>query len=311
MSQPVQTRTETHSQLRTNQIKGYLMVLTGASLWGGSGCAAQILFQTYSFSPGWLVSVRMGSSGLLLLMFVLMRYGWRETVAVWKNPRDAGKVILYGLIGLLGVQYCYFETVHVSNAAWATLLQFMGPVFITLYLLQKERRLPKRGEVLAVLLAVLGTFLLVFDGRWNHLETSGLSLFWGLLSALAAAFYTLYPKPLLAVYKSPIIVGWSMLVGSIGLSFLAPPWDFHGTFTGTAWMLFLFIVLLGTLVAFSLYLGSLRYLTAQETGLLGCAEPLSAAIISVAFLNVPFGLAAFAGGTCIVLTVVILSRLTK
>ena len=49
-----------------------------------------------------------------------------------------------------------------------------------------------------------------------------------------------------------------------------------------------FVVIFGTLIAFYLYLDSIRYLTPKETTLFGCTEPLAAIISSVLILHVPF-----------------------
>ncbi|WP_274435955.1 EamA family transporter [Alicyclobacillus sp. ALC3] len=64
----------------------------------------------------------------------------------------------------------------------------------------------------------------------------------------------------------------------------------------------------GTLIAFYVYIASLKYISASETSLLACGEPLSAATIAVAFLHVEMGLAAVLGGLCIIVTVAILAR---
>ena len=49
-----------------------------------------------------------------------------------------------------------------------------------------------------------------------------------------------------------------------------------------------FVIIFGTLIAFYLYLDSIRYLTPKETTLFGCTEPLAAIISSVLILHVPF-----------------------
>ena len=93
------------------------MVLLGAVLWGVSGTAAQVLFQRCGFNPGWLVTVRMSVAGLLLLTGISMKSGLRQTIFVWHNKRDVFKLILFGILGLLGVQYSYFAAIGYGNAA--------------------------------------------------------------------------------------------------------------------------------------------------------------------------------------------------
>jgi drug/metabolite transporter (DMT)-like permease len=293
---------------RFDHFKGLSMVLLGAILWGVSGTAAQVLFQRDGFDPGWLVSTRMSASGLLLLLAVAIRSGLKPVFLVWRNTKDSLRLVLFGILGLLGVQYSYFASIQYGNAATATLLQYLGPVFITVYLAFRRRSLPNQWESIAVALALIGTFFLVTNGKWHGLSISTLAVVWGIISALTLSFYTLYPKGLLQTYGSATIVGWAMVIGGIGMAFKSPPWRFTGHSSLGAWWLVGFVVLFGTLVAFYLYISSLKYISASEASLLACGEPLSAAIVAMVFLHVKMGGFALFGGLCILVTVVILAR---
>ena len=294
--------------MKFTRFKGIFMVLAGATLWGLSGTAAQVLMQRDGFDLGWLVTLRMGISGLLLLVIVSFGQGIRHIVNVWRNPVDAFRLILFAIVGLLGVQYSYFAAIQTGNAATATLLQYLGPVFITIYVALRMKKMPTWKQQYAVILAVIGTALLVTNGNFQGLSISGGALTWGLISAFTAAFYTLYPKHLIERYGAATIVGWAMFLGSIGLSFKSPIWRFPGHRSLNAWFLVMFVVLFGTLIAFYLYIASLRFISASETSLLGCAEPLSAAIVSMTFLNVNINTLGWLGGACILGTVIILAR---
>ncbi|RWR09668.1 DMT family transporter [Siminovitchia fortis] len=289
-----------------SRIRGMALVLTGAIFWGVSGTVAQYLFQQEKFSPEWLTVVRLLSSGLLLLA-IAYRKEKERAWAVWKNKRDAFNLIIFSILGMLAVQYTYFAAIQYSNAATATVLQYLGPVLITLYVAVLMRRMPRPIEAAAVLLAVLGTFLLVTQGSIRQLSISGLALFWGLSSAVAMAFYTLYPHSLLTKWGSTIIVGWAMLIGGAGFSFVHPPWRFEGQWSIPAACAVVFIVIFGTLIAFYCYLESLKYLSAPETSILASVEPLSAAFTSVIWLNVSFGVPEWSGTLCIIATIALLS----
>lgn len=294
-------------QLEGSRIKGFAMVLTGAVGWGLSGTVAQHLFQNEGFHPGWMVTVRLILSGSLLLIGVSL---WRKDPAVqgiWRDRDDRMRLLLFAILGMLAVQYTYFAAIAAGNAATATLLQYLGPVLITGYWALSERRLPKAKETVSVLLALMGTFLLVTGGRPDSLSISGAALFWGLGSAAALAFYTLYPSELLRRWGSAAVVGWGMVIGGIGLSIVHPPWPSGGTWTLVNVLFVLFVILFGTLVPFFLYLESLRYIRPTETGLLASAEPLTAAVAAVLWLGVPFGVPEWVGALCIIATVVLLS----
>lgn len=289
--------------------KGYTMAMIGATLWGVSGTAAQKLFQNEGFQPGWLVTVRMIITGILLLLFAGIKNN--RQYKVWSILNDStGRVsiLIFGIVGMLGVQYAYFMSIESGNAATATLLQYLAPMFIVIYLAIRFRKIPSLYETIAVCLAILGTFLLVTNGTLQRLTISLSAVAWGVGSAIALAFYTLYPKTLLEKWGSVIVVGWGMIIGGIGLSLINPPWQMYGQ----NWSLIsgayvVFVVIFGTLIPFYLYIDSLRYIQPTEASLLGSAEPLSATIVSVFWLHIPLEMYEIIGGLCIICTVVILA----
>lgn len=294
-------------QSSLTRLKGIAMAFGGASLWGLSGSVAQVLFAG-GISPAWLVTIRLLSAGFLLLLYVCLRSNIRIASDLWKNPRDRKQLIIFGLVGMLGVQYTYFAAVATGNAATATLLQFLGPVFITLYLAIRLRRRPDRLEIGALGLALIGTYLLITNGSLEGLSITPAALGWGLLSALTAAFYTLYPAQLLQKWGSMAVVGWGMLLGGIGLSMIVPPWSVDtALLTGQNLLYIFFVVIFGTLIPFYMVLESLRYISPAEVGMLNSAEPLSAVVVSVIWLQLSIGWFEAIGGLCIISTVILLA----
>ncbi|QSO55424.1 EamA family transporter [Alicyclobacillus curvatus] len=288
---------------------GIIMVLIGSTLWGISGTAAQKLFQHDGFSAGWLVDVRMGLSGIVLLLSVWLSQGRQKLLAVWKSGRDSAHLIGFAFIGLLGVQYSYLASIEDGNAAMATFLQYLGPAFLLLYVTWRARRLPTRVETTAVILALFGTLLLVTNGVWGKIVVPPSAVIWGIISAVTLAIYTVSPFQLIRKYGSATVVGWAMLIGTVFCSFITPPWHVQGShFTLSSFLLIGFVVVFGTLVAFYLYLSSTNYITPSETSLIACMEPLSAAVASVVWLHTRLGVATIVGGLCILITVVLLAR---
>jgi drug/metabolite transporter (DMT)-like permease len=247
-------------------------------------------------------------SGFLLLTLASFQKQTTSIWSIWRVPKDRLSIILFGFAGLLGVQYTYFAAIETGNATTATLLQFLGPAFITLFLALRLRLFPKLKDLLALCLAMLGTFLLVTNGSFKGLTVSIIAVFWGLASAITAAFYTLYLTELIQRWGSTVIVGWGMIIGGVGLSIFNPPWLVGGqNWSMYSLLLILFVILFGTLIAFYLYLDSLRFISPAEAGMMGSAEPLSTAIMSELWLHHSFGLFEMLGGICIIGTVFILS----
>lgn len=298
-----------------NRMKGMIMAIIGAGLWGVSGTVAQQLFQQLNISTEWLVTVRLLISGIILLLLSSCSPNRDQIFGIWKHKSESIKILLFGILGMLGVQYTYFASINVGNAAVATLLQYLAPIFITLYLIIKCKNIPTKIDAVSIFLALLGTFLLLTNGSTDNLTVPMSAIIWGVLSGLSLAFYTLYSKGLLQKWASSIVVGWGMIIGGIGLILL----HYISTkemivltridnLTLEAFLLIGFVVIFGTLIAFYLYLESIRYITPKETSLLGCTEPLAAIITSVLFLQVPFGFFQSVGTLSVLIMVFLLSQ---
>ncbi|GAA0181065.1 EamA family transporter [Clostridium sediminicola] len=292
------------------RLKGIILVIIGAMLWGISGTVAQYLFQNKGFSPEWLVVIRLLVSGLILLLYNLMK-GNEDIWKIWKSKSNGFSLILFSIIGMLGVQYTYFAAIKYGNAATATILQYLSPVIITCYLAIRTKKFPSLQEIIAIFLAMVGTFFIITKGNIHSISISKLALFWGISSAFAAAFYTLQPRSLLNKWGSSLVVGWGMLIGGIAFSFIHQPWDITGQWSITSIFAVTFVVLFGTLIAFYCYLESLKYIQPTEVSVLASAEPLSAAFLSVLWLHVPLGMSQWLGIVCIIITIIILSRAKK
>jgi len=287
--------------------KGIILVIIGAMLWGVSGTVAQFLFQEKGFSAEWLVVIRLLVSGIILLFYAFIK-GNQNIWKIWETKHNCLSLIIFSIIGMVGVQYTYFAAIKYGNAPTATILQYLSTVIIACYLIIFNKKNPSVQEITAIVLAILGTFFIITKGNVHALSISKLALFWGISSAFTAAFYTLQPRSLLAKYGSTIVVGWGMLIGGIAFSFIHQPWNFTGKWSITSIFAVLFVVLFGTLIAFCCYLESLKYIQPTETSVLSCVEPLSAAILSIYWLHVPFGLPEWSGTVCIIGTIIILSR---
>lgn len=286
--------------------KGILLVVMAATSWGVSGTVAQYLFHQQGFSTNWLVVIRLLLAGLGLLLFAHI-VGKQNIWSIWKNKQDVLQLVLFGIFGMLGVQYTFFMAIEQGNAATATVLQYLAPVLIALYFCFRTKSLPVKHEVTAIVMALGGTFLLVTKGNIQALSISGSAFGWGILSAFALAFYTLYPVKLLSKWGTTLTVGWGMMIGGFGLSFFHPPWKVEGHWSPASFMAVAFVVLVGTLLAFLCFMESLKYIKASEASLLACIEPLSAAFLAVAWLHIPFSPIEWIGAILIIATIFILS----
>jgi drug/metabolite transporter (DMT)-like permease len=292
-----------------SRARAIAMVLAGAVAWGLSGTAAQALFQHHGFQPAWLVTVRMLASGILLLLWVAVRQGPRYLYEVWTAPGHWWRLLVFGILGLVGVQYTYFRAIQEGNAATATLLQYLGPVMLTVWMALAARRWPPARQVAAAGLALAGTWLLIAGGSLHTLRVPAGAVGMGLASAVLLAFYTIFPAKLIAREGPLVVVGSGMLAGGLACLLVAPPWQTAGMAFGTTSLgLTAFVVIPGTMMAFTLYLAAARTLTPQAASVLASAEPLAATLAAVLWLHTSWTLAESVGGLLIVATVILLAR---
>ena len=283
---------------------GFAYAVIAAALFGIGGTFAQFLFSQRGVSMDWLVTMRLLVSGLLLLVIAGARAGLKA-LAVW---RDWPSLILFGLVGMLGVQYTYMAAIAASNTATAAVLQYTAPAMVALWLTMRRRAMPDLREMAAIVLALAGTFFLVTHGDAGKLNISLAALIWGIASAVTAAFNAIQPGALLKKHGAALTTGWGMLIGGVALSFRHPPWAVEGVWDARAVLFVAFILLFGTLLAFYLSLKALQMIGPQRSSLLSCAEPLSAAVLAVWWLGVSFGAMDWLGTLLILATIVLLSR---
>jgi len=140
------------------------------------------------------------------------------------------------------------------------------------------------------------------------LSISPAALFWGLASAVAAAFNSLQPAGLLKRHGAAVVAGWGMLIGGAALAFLHAPWNVQGIWDGRSYVFLAFVLIFGTLLAFYLFNTALAMIGAQKTILLTCAEPLAAAVLAVWWLGVAWGAMDWLGTACVLATIVLLAK---
>ncbi|MCM3400407.1 DMT family transporter [Oceanobacillus profundus] len=294
------------------RIVGIIFVLMGASFWGIGGTAANYLFETADISVNWFVSTRLVISGILLLGIQLLLTGRKTVFTIWKNPQKRLSLIIFSLLGMLLVQYSYMASIAEGNAAVATLLQYLAPIYIIIWVIFRGHQRLHVSDVIAILLTIIGTLLLLTNGSFKGLSVPGIAIVWGIISGLSLAFYTLYARNLLRFYSSVTVVGWAMIIAGVCMNIIHPIWRVETQDWSAATLGVLgFSIIFGTTLAFWMFIKSLEYLEAKETTLLGTVEPLTAVVSSIIWLSIPFGLWQVIGMTLILILVVYLSLVKK
>lgn len=285
---------------------GIALTLLGATLWGVSGTSVQFIGNYRHMNLEWLITMRLTTAGLLTVFYAWFLQG-NSIFDVFRNWRDTVGLIIFGVFGMALCQYTYFRSIVLAGAGIATVLQYLAPSMIIIYLLLRYGKRPTRGELISVILALAGTICLMGNDGFSVESFRSDVLFWGLLSAVGVAVYSVSPVRLLATYGTVPMVGWGMLISGIvaGLLFQQPHsyaewdvWTMIGCFN---------VVFLGTIVSFNAYLEGVKRIGAVSGSILSSVEPISAAFFGWALLDNQFSLLGIIGMAMIIGTVIITS----
>ncbi|MGG0656196.1 DMT family transporter [Rummeliibacillus pycnus] len=261
------------------------MIVSGAMLWGATGPMMEWVLSNSDLTVSFMLTIRLIIAGLLLLAFLLVTK--KDIMAIWKHSVWWKKLVIFGVIGMLGVQYTFVEAIDASSAVLATLLQFLAPIFVVLFVSFSKKMPPPKYQVIGILGTLVGLFLLLTNASFDNLLVSKEALAWGVGVGLTFAFYTLYPVTLMKEWGVLIVVGWGMLIGGIVLGIFSGVWRsdlWHALLEPTVAYMLVGIIFFGT-IAFVLFLSSMKYITPVETSILSSMEPLTAMAISVIWLG--------------------------
>lgn len=286
--------------------KGIFLASIGSAFWAISGIQAQALFQSYPVSAEWIVSTRLLIASIIILGFSYIKTG-KDIFLPWKKKENAINLVLFAILGMAGVQYTYFKTVFYTGTAIATILQFTGPIFILLWLIMVGKRKFNILEAFLMFISFLGVAILSTGGKFGGLAISRNGFIIGILSAILFAFYSIISEKLTNQFPARIITGWGMGIASILFQFIHPITRPGFNLDIKSLSLMFGIILIGTILAFQLYLESLHYINPALASILTAFEPLLAFILSIPIFGTRPGLAEIISIILVVSSVIFLS----
>jgi len=132
-----------------------------------------MIFKTGQFVP------------IILAIVHILSYCFKERYRLFEGIRSAicslyiwiFVFVIFAFVGLFLNQFSYLQAIALSNAGTATVLQYLCPVIILVYICLKNRTAPTASEVTSIVLAMAGTFLIATHGQWNQLSVTPLGLF--------------------------------------------------------------------------------------------------------------------------------------
>lgn len=240
-------------------------------VWGSTYLV--IRFALAGFAPYFLMATRFLAAGGLLLAWQLVRGAAAPNAREWRNAFLVGTLMLGG--GMGGVAYAE------QTIASGLVVAFIAVVPLLLVVINLAFRIhPQRGELLAVVVGLAGVLMLT-QGQGLHGSPAGLIAIvmgttgWALGSVLAQRGFALAPGA--TGFASEMLGGGLVLL--LISAVRAEPW--HWPAQSGVWLAWLYLVVFGSLIAFSAYMLLLGRTSASLAASYSLVNPVVALILGV------------------------------
>jgi len=289
-----------------HQTKGALLVMSAGLLWGTLGIFSKLTYAETSVGPISLAWFRLVFAIPILAVFTLFK-----KYEVSLTRREVLLFIAFGFCSLTVFEALYFTTIAYTNVQHAVALLYTGPGFVAILsrAILKERM--SRAKVTAVILSMLGAFLILGLARGEPLFTSKNQLgdWLAIGSGMAYSTWYIFGK-VLGTNREPAVTSL------VALSFGAVPLfavmfameGFHLPEDTLAWSLVAGVGFLPTALAYLLYLGGLKLIEATKASVFAIMEPVSAATFAFLLFHETFTPDALLGFVMIIASILLMSK---
>jgi len=293
---------------------GYALVWTAVLLWSLNAVVAKVVLDSAGLSSLRLAEVRSTGSALVLVAAVALL----RPTTLRVGRRELGFLALFGIFGLAFVQLFYFVGIRRLDIGIALVIQYLAPVFVALWARFFVREPVRRRLWGAIALSLLGLVLVVELPGGSSLD--GLGVAACLVTAVAYAVYVLMAERSLEggrdVYS---LLAWGFAFATLFWAVAQPWWTFPleevdgsasllGRLSGTStpvWLLLAYVVILGTVVPFVLFVSALHHVPATRVTIVAMLEPVLAALMAWIWLEEELGALQILGGLVVLAGVVL------
>ncbi|MDH4069328.1 MAG: DMT family transporter [Ignavibacteria bacterium] len=262
-------------------LRGYFLIMGGATLWGISATLAKHLLSR-EIDTVLIVQSRASFSALVLFVALLVS---RPALLRIRLP-DAFRFAVLGICGVAGANFTYYFAIKETTVATAILIQHTAPLAVMFYASWKGLERVTGVKLGAAAVSLLGCFLAL--GAYH---VPGLKITMpGLLSAFGAmityAFLSVYSKHLLTVHNLWSMTTYSLLFASMFWLVVNPPWEIASAgIAGDVWADLVLLAIVSMLLPQTMFFAGIRLITPTRAVITATLEPVVAITSAAAFLG--------------------------
>ena len=282
-----------------------IFVLLAGIFWASSGIAVQDFFTRSTKTPIELTNIRMILSSVLIFIFAWHYGNVQRSLKILRRWKILWfDMVLYGIFGVMLMQYTYFAAIKFGNAAATTVITYVYPAMVIAWTSFSSKTLPRAGELAAVILAIIGVYLLTTEGDPAKLSVPFMCVVLSLASGGFFAFASIFPKRLFAIFDPYFLTAVGMFIGGLSsLPFLSSydwtPFFNRDVIFNTTW-----IIIVGTTFAFLCFNAGLRWLNPEVASVTATIEPVASVVISYFVFGTTFGIVAGVGIVLVILAII-------
>jgi drug/metabolite transporter (DMT)-like permease len=304
-------------RLDERPLLGYVMVAAAATLFGVNGSVSKVVLGS-GLSSLELTQIRStgAAAGFLLFLVVFARHRFRV------DRRELLFLIAFGIAGVAFVQWLYFVALEHLPVGIALLIQFTAPLIVALFARFVYREHIRKRIWFSLVLCTTGLSVVVEIWSGVSFSTLGITAAFGAAFALAA--YILMAERERRHRDPASLSFYGFLFAALFWAVVQPLWRFpwhalddsvslQGRLSEHAapvWVLVGFVVVVGTMITFSLLTGALRHVPATRASIVATLEPVVATVVAWIWLGESFGFAQLVGGG-IVLAGIVLAQTAR
>ena len=155
-----------------------------------------------------------------VIMFVYLWIKDKKSIIISRNQLK--RVILQGVFGSTTNTLFFYLALEKINAGIASMLIFTHPVFVTLFFVITGIRKITIVNNLALILAVVGSGMVINLLNLNVTQTSFIGLIYGVICSISYAFFNIFADLKLKDVKSEVLTMYTSVIMFIISSILNP-----------------------------------------------------------------------------------------
>jgi len=266
-----------------NTGRAYLALAAICIIWGTTYTA--IKYAIRDFPPFMLVAIRQTSAGVMLITWAMLTGKWS-----WTGRKYALRQALTGLATITGGNGFICWGMQYVSSGLASIIGALTPVVVVLINIFWQGAEKTNIRVLTGVLLGFGGLAVIFSSGWSDFSRPEYQL--GIAGCFAScvtwSLGTVMAKQWNSLEVSPLVnAGLQLLAGGLGgvvmSALLDPSWEV--THTTEAWISVAYLAVIGSALAFTLYMFILKHLSATVSSLYTYINPVIAILLGWAFLD--------------------------